>query len=271
MKIDDITPVSDGLVLAGGAEVDALEQRLWITFPKGYREYVTRLGEGTLGGSLVRVYPPWRIADELDGWRQRIDRYWFWDDGSGTLPKARALECVVIGDTVNGDELVFHPARPDRIFVLPRDEEVVYDAGPDLLEAADWICSCGKFCEPFDERDFEPHDSRLWEKSETDAGSMDPKGESISDIDALMKAWVKRHGVTRKANTEMKKHVGKANEAKLLFRGLCLEGSSKMDAGEYLAYWQLVDKQTGEETGWMKWTKGEFSEGFELSPPKKKS
>ena len=65
MNIEDIQAIGKPLVLATAAEVDELSSRLWITFPSGYLEYVTRLGEGVLGGSFVRIYPPWRIEKEL--------------------------------------------------------------------------------------------------------------------------------------------------------------------------------------------------------------
>ena len=69
MKIDDVETIGGPLVLATQADVDALEAKLWIRFPEGYREYVTRLGEGVLGGTMVRIYPPWRIEKELSRWR----------------------------------------------------------------------------------------------------------------------------------------------------------------------------------------------------------
>ena len=46
MKIEDVQVIGKQLVLATPADVDALASRLWIVFPSGYREYVTRLGEG---------------------------------------------------------------------------------------------------------------------------------------------------------------------------------------------------------------------------------
>ena len=141
MKIDDVEMIGGPLVLATQAEVDALEAKLWIRFPEGYREYITRLGEGVLGGTMVRIYPPWRIEKELSRWRARIKKYWFWDEGKELLPRERALECVVLGDTVNGDELIFHPGRPDRLFVLPHESENVFDPGRDVLEAVEWICA----------------------------------------------------------------------------------------------------------------------------------
>ena len=160
MKIEDVHLVGKPLVLATADDVDDLASRFWITVPPGYREYVTRLGEGVLGGSLVRIYPPWRIEKELPEWRRRISKYWFWDEGREVLPKERAAECVIVGDTLNGDELLFHPNRPSRLFVLPHDSGQVFDAGGDLLAAVEWMCASGELVEPFDERNFEPFDSR---------------------------------------------------------------------------------------------------------------
>jgi len=176
LTFEEIQIVGKPLVLATTAEVDALASRLWITLPSGYREYVTRLGEGTLGGSFVRIYPPWRIEKELAEWRRRINKYWFWDDGRELLLKERALECVIIGDTVNGDELTFHPSRPNRLFILPRDSGRIFDVGGDLLAAIEWVCTSGELVEPFDERNFEPYDSRAEsEGAEAEGPALTPK------------------------------------------------------------------------------------------------
>src|SRR5262245_28279807 len=81
---DNVAVVEGPLVLSALAEVDAAEAQIGIRFPSGYREYVTRFGEGVLGGMYVRIYPPRRTLtgdNNLDEWRQRIDKYWFWDDG----------------------------------------------------------------------------------------------------------------------------------------------------------------------------------------------
>jgi hypothetical protein len=73
---DNITVIGSPLVLSTPAEVDAAEAHLGIRFPTGYREYVTKFGEGVLGGSYIRIYPPHRIlgrtSNNLLRWRQRI-------------------------------------------------------------------------------------------------------------------------------------------------------------------------------------------------------
>jgi hypothetical protein len=195
MKIDDIKvePSLGPLVLATARDVDEMEARLWITFPAGYREYVTRLGDGELSG-FVRIYPPWRIDKELPDWRLDINKYWFWQEEKDLLPRARAPECVYLGSTAQGDQLVFHPHRPERLFVLPRHEEKMFVAGADLLSAVDWMCSSGKLTRRIKDRTFEPWDSRTWPvKDDEHKGVVDPEGESLNEIVELGRQWARRH------------------------------------------------------------------------------
>ena len=160
---EHFTVIGGPRVLATVDEVDAAEAKLGVRFPTGYREYVTHLGEGVLGGSYIRIYPPRRILsgpNNVTEWRQRIDEFWFWDDGKDVLTKEMALQSVIIGDTLNGDELVVHPSNPERVLVLPRDSETIYVGGEGLAATIEWLCSSGELTEPFVERDFEPFDSR---------------------------------------------------------------------------------------------------------------
>jgi hypothetical protein len=137
-------------------EVASAEAALGISFPEGYREFVLKFGEGVLGGDFIRIYPPARIVRDLDGWRRRIDEYWFWDQGATVAPKAKVLDGVIIADTLNGDELFFHQSAPNTIYVLPRDSEEIFVAGLGLPAAIEWLCTSGVLTEPFDERNFEP-------------------------------------------------------------------------------------------------------------------
>ncbi len=81
---EDVAVKNGPLILSTDAEVDAAEAQLGMRFWTGYRQYVTQFGEGVLGGSCIRIYPPRRIlmaANNLLEWRQRIDDYCFWEDG----------------------------------------------------------------------------------------------------------------------------------------------------------------------------------------------
>jgi hypothetical protein len=141
-------------------QVQGAEAALNTQFPSGYAEFVTRYGRGVLGG-LVRIYTPDSLINgpnNVREWRARIDEYWFWDASADLLPKARALECIVVADTVGGDELAFHPSEPNRLLVFPHDFDEIYVAGTTGLEAAvDWFFTSGVLDEPFEDDSFEPY------------------------------------------------------------------------------------------------------------------
>lgn len=157
---DDYRIVGDTVFLSTSKEVDEAEARIGFSLPSGYREYATMLGEGVLGGSFIRIYPPHRMLRELPVWRERINEYWFWDLGRDVLTKEEALQSIILGDTVAGDELVVHPDRSERIYVLPRSYEEVFVAGDGLPAAVEWLCSAGTLTEPFSDREFEPFTTR---------------------------------------------------------------------------------------------------------------
>jgi hypothetical protein len=267
MRLNDIRVAKKSLLRVSAKEVDDLAARLWITFPNGYREYITKFGEGTLGGSLIRIYPPRRIEKELADWRRRINKYWFWDAGRDVLPKDRALECILIGDTTNGDEIVFHPTRPQTIFILPRDSETIFAINGDLLAAIDWICTSGKLVEPFDERDFEPFDSR--KESNEDAAdneATDPDGESLDEIIELARRWAKRHAVKKQAMKELRAQVPKGTKSQMLQESIVLEGESSLDIGYSIA-WRVVDER-GKDAGIFRWRMSDDSYGAVFEPTK---
>lgn len=136
------------------------EQHLGLTLPSGYHQYVTHLGAGVLGGTYVRIYVPEEILsgeNSVTAWRQRINEYWFWGPGQTGLGKSQVIAGVVIGDTLDGDELFVLASHPGAIFVLPRHSEEILLAGNDFWSALDWICGSGVLTEPFNERIFEPN------------------------------------------------------------------------------------------------------------------
>jgi hypothetical protein len=267
MRLNDIHVAKKPLVRVSAKEVDDLAKRLWITFPSDYREYITKFGEGTLGGSLIRIYPPWRIERELADWRRRVNKYWFWDAGRDVLPKDRALECILIGDTTNGDEIIFHPTRPQTIFILPRDSEDIFEIRGDLLAAIEWTCTSGKLVEPFDDRDFEPYDSR--EESDEEAAdneATDPDGESLDEIIELAKRWAKRHAAKKQAMKELRAQSPKGTKSELIHESIVIEGDTSLDVGYSIA-WKITDAR-GKEVGVFRWTMNEDSSSAAFGPTK---
>jgi hypothetical protein len=204
-------------------------------------------------------------------------KYWLWDKGRQLLPKERALECLIIGDTVNGDELVFHPTRPNRLFVLPRDSEKIFDAGNDLLAAVEWMCSSGKLVEPFSDRNFAPFDSRKEAAERRPEKEVDPEGESLDDIVELAKGWAKRHSVRKMAQRALKEFLPQMimgdskkqsddYKATLLYDAVAMEGKYPYRPG-YLAVFRINDEKSGLELGIFSWTMGDDgSSGSQFAP-----
>ena len=266
MEINDIRIVGKPLVRAKLRDVEGLESWLWVTFPRGYREYMTTLGEGLLAGSFIRIYPPWTIGKELPEWRRRIAKYWFWDAGRKLLPKERAMECVILGDTTNGDELIFHPSHRDRIFVLPRDSEKIFEAGADVLSAIQWICTSGKLTEPITQFDFEPFDSRAEAgRGDRPVEPKDPEGESLDALMELAKQWAERHSSRKRAGKDLKRHVSAAQKTELLYESLVLDGPPPHEP-RYEVAWRVVDKRSGREIGVFRWQQSEDSFGSSYDP-----
>lgn len=162
MTIDDFTLESETLHHNRSADIDAAEAQLGTRLPSGYRDFIARFGEGTLAG-YIRVYPPHQILEgdnSVSEWRKRIDEYWFWEDGRDVLTKEKALECIIVADTLDGDELAAHPLDPDRLYVLPRYEETIYVAGDGLIAAIEWLLMSGTLTDPIGDRTFSPFDGR---------------------------------------------------------------------------------------------------------------
>ena len=143
MNAESVYVVNPKLKLATEGDVAAGERALETQFPAGYAAFVTTLGEGSYCDA-IRIYAPQRIVKDNDEFRARLKEYFFWDEGANVLSKERVVESICIADTVNGDELIFHPENPAKLYVLPHEAEVIYPAGSTFDEALDWMLNCGE-------------------------------------------------------------------------------------------------------------------------------
>lgn len=107
-----------------------------VPFPPGYEAFITRLGRGVFC-DMVRVYEPSRILKETPDFQESMDRYYHW---SG-LSQTEATTSIIIGDSVDGDRLVFCPSRPENLFVLPRHDLRAMALPWDLLTAMEALMS----------------------------------------------------------------------------------------------------------------------------------
>lgn len=160
VDLDAIYLVTDQLETASTTDVTRAERELGCRFPRGYAEYVQRLGRGSLN-DFVRVMMPGQIITVLAEWRARWHEFWFWDDPESAVDQHHISGAVPVADTSSGDELWFHPDDPDTVIVLPRDSERSYAVGSGLDGAIDWVFSSGVLVEePGGRLAFESHVGR---------------------------------------------------------------------------------------------------------------
>jgi hypothetical protein len=261
-------------------DVSYSESRLWLTFPRGYAEFVTRFGEGTVASKL-RVFSPSKIEKELDPWRKRVTEHWLWGEKSrGVLPKERGVECVLLGDTLDAD-VVFHPGRPDRIFVLAKNGEKIDDAGHSVEDLLSFVLKDTA------ERDFAPglladieassshahagkhshdhaHNGEHSHDHSNDHGhSHDHSGTSqlaLKDILTVASTWASKKSMQRMAES----HIESIPNRKLLHESLVFAGDGENNPLGYSACWELSDA-SGTVVGRYKFSSdGEgFTAGFE--------
>ncbi|MEI7745615.1 MAG: hypothetical protein WCK58_17905, partial [Chloroflexota bacterium] len=157
-------------VLVPHREVDALETSLGVSAPAGYKEYITRLGDGCLF-TLLRVLPPAEILARLDEHRGQMSAFWFWDPGSTGFGQLEAMTSIPVADTLDGTVIAAWPSDPVHLFVLDRDGERVIAVEADILLLAEWICTGGLGHSKARKRIFEPMASAVpedwWDARET--------------------------------------------------------------------------------------------------------
>ena len=125
---------------SSAGEIEALEALVG-GLPEGYRAFVAGYGGAVVDGT-VRVYPPRQIVGELAALRQRWDENWFWESDDSSAPaRATASHLVILADTVSGDEIVYLQESPARLWLLPRDADVVEPIGSTFDQAVEHVCN----------------------------------------------------------------------------------------------------------------------------------
>lgn len=127
------------LTLATNDQVEAVENALGLSFPAGYKEFVTTLGFGEYC-NFIRIDMPEKVLNGYKEYQGFLSEYWFWDLGKDVLSKEKAIESILIGSTIDGDVIIFHPSDSSELFALPRNDDMLYLIGTNLYEAIDWLC-----------------------------------------------------------------------------------------------------------------------------------
>jgi hypothetical protein len=136
MNWDDVYLVTDKLDLISDSSIDELEKRLGVTMPHGYREFMTRLGEGYYCG-YVYVVPPDSVESYADKWRSLDNKRFPWQED--ILTPEQVNQSIEIASTLDGDSFAFIPNEPTKIYILPRQNNKIYLAGSNLEAALDWL------------------------------------------------------------------------------------------------------------------------------------
>lgn len=146
--------VHDDLGRWTDSQVDAAEGSLGLLLPSGYRELVTTLGSGVIN-NLVRLGSSDRVVEEQALFQHVIRTAWFYEEIDDQFTQDRALESVMIADSLDGDMVAFHPVLR-RLYVLPRHDERVYAVGTHMTDVVAWFLDSGILIGPASFRYFEP-------------------------------------------------------------------------------------------------------------------
>ena len=132
---DEVFVISKHIQPVPQSEVDKLEDHFGFKFPIGYTNFITRFGYGEYCG-LFYIYTPLSILarslDERKTWRQFyyesvVDdkQHWIFEGSERVLSEKQLQKSILIGSSLDGDQLVFYPPKPDRIYILPRHSDKI--------------------------------------------------------------------------------------------------------------------------------------------------
>ncbi len=122
---DEVYCVSDKKVTVLPDQIIDLVKSLEIPLPPGYLEYMTTLGKGSYCDKII-VYEPELISKEYQEARKTWDDNYFWEAGKEVLTKEQVLNSILFAISEDGDDIIFQPDIPDKLFVLPRQDNTIY-------------------------------------------------------------------------------------------------------------------------------------------------
>jgi hypothetical protein len=117
-------------------------KELWgATLPE-YEAFVLKYGASEIC-DMIRIYSPNDILDQFQDCRDRWDGCFHWGDRKSKLKDGELQECYPIADNIQGDEFIYKTKSKKGIYVLPRDDDIVYFVGKDLSNFIDFTLSSG--------------------------------------------------------------------------------------------------------------------------------
>lgn len=124
---------STQMKLLSDRELISLEQKGLAKFPQPYIDFMKTYGSGTYGGAICINIPDFNILKDLA-------EYDFWEYKDAPITKEQLYECVVIGNSIDGDYIAIH-AMVKGYILLPRGSDII-ELFPNDNE--NFICSINK-------------------------------------------------------------------------------------------------------------------------------
>lgn len=106
---------STRLQLLSEGELVSLEHQGQLKFPESYRDFMKTYGTGTYGGAICINCPDFDLL-------KKYAKYDFWKYDNSPIRREQMKECVVIGNSIDGDYITVH-SDVDGYIMLPRHSE----------------------------------------------------------------------------------------------------------------------------------------------------
>lgn len=103
--------------LLSESELVSLECQGQLKFPQPYREFMKTCGTGTYGGAICISCPDFNLL-------KQYTEYDFWEYDDSPIRREQMQECVVIGNSIDGDYIAVHP-DVDGYILFPRHSEQI--------------------------------------------------------------------------------------------------------------------------------------------------
>lgn len=142
MNTSDVLIISKRIQPVSLNEINQIEESLGVRLPTGYREFITTFGEG-IYCDLFCIFPPQKILNEYEGRRRTWREYaqlFFYQDREQPLEEAKLYDSIILGETIDGDQMVYYPLEPDRLYMLPRHSDVITMVSSDFSDLHIWDC-----------------------------------------------------------------------------------------------------------------------------------
>lgn len=97
------------------SELVSIEQKGQIRLPQAYRDFMKTYGDGTYSGVICINCPDFELLDKY-----AEDDFWEYD--GAPIRREQMKECVVIGNSIDGDYIAIHD-DVDGYILLPRQED----------------------------------------------------------------------------------------------------------------------------------------------------